>query len=146
MKLVPVYDPQGLFRVWPVMTVGVEKIASIGHDCSVEYVFNELCAGRMLAWIVADNDAYWGFAITQIINTPPKGRYLLLYQVFVKPGCRNVLEECGPTIENYARENQCTSISMYTRREVGFERRLTSMGWEKGLVEFRKELTQKQEV
>lgn len=142
LKLIPLYDPEAIINSWFYLSKGLDEVLQYTNgDASVEKTFNDLMAGRLLAWVGWEDGEFVGMVTTRIDDIPTCYRALSIIHLYVKPGhlAENFLEGMKE-LENFARKNNCSRFRMWTLRDRGFARVLKPHGWDIGYYEFVKEV------
>ena len=140
-KLIPLYDPEAIFRTWRFIRNGIEAVLeNSGDDTSIEKIFNELMAGKLLLWIGFVNNEYVGFVTTQITDVPTCGKFLWIVHAYKKTKVPSMwLLEGLKKLEAFAKERQCKSIRFYAK-EKPWQEKLIALGYKPGYIEYVKEV------
>lgn len=142
LLLIPVYDLQALFNSWKFYLHGIEAILrNSGDDTSVEKIYNDLMAGRLLLWVAFVNGEYIGFVTTQVLDIPGTEKTLWIVHAYKRLKVNSEwLLESFKELENFARKFQCTRIKFYGM-EKPWQEKMINLGFTKGYVEFVKEVS-----
>lgn len=140
-KLIPLYDLQAVFNTWKFYVEGIEAVLdNSGTDTSLEKVFNEIMAGRLLLWVGFIDGEYSGFVTTQISDVPTCGRFLWIVHTYKKIKVpSSFLLEGLKRIEEFAREQKCKTIRFYAK-EKPWQQKLVALGYTPGYIEYIKEV------
>ena len=142
IKLIPIYDKGVLLNQFQHFIEGLERVIdnSIG-DTSLTQMFNSLMSGRLLMWGIFCENKYSGFVITELQEVPDGKKFLWIVQGYIKPGTdKDVFFEVLTCMEEQAKKIGAGSLRLQTMRDKGFEKKLSGKGWDKGYVEFDKEV------
>src|SRR4030067_2398338 len=133
IKLIPIYDKDALLNQFHHFVNGLEAVIdnSIG-DVSLEVIFNKLMAGKTLLWAVFKGP-HVGFVITDIDHRPNCKSFLWIQQGYIKSGTdKDVFHEILDEMAINTKKMGCSALRLQTKREKGFERKLSDKGWQKG--------------
>ncbi len=140
-NLLCVYDAQAILKSWAVITQGLEiMLENAGNDTSLDKIFNDLMAGRLLLWIGMLDGVYVGFVTTQIVDLPPRKKNLWIvhaYKTIRTP--TEWLMKTYKTLEEFAVTQKCSSIRFYGLRKKWMEK-FEALGYSEGYIEMTKNL------
>jgi len=111
-----------------------------GSDTSMDKIYNELMAGKLLLWIGLLDGEYVGFVTTRVVDTPPDKRHLWIVHAYksIKTPTEWLLL-AYEMLEKFAVSRQCDSIRFYGIRRKWMER-FSALGFKEGYVELIKSL------
>jgi hypothetical protein len=140
-KLLCVYDGAAIIKAWPVITEGIEiMLENAGSDTSMDKIFNDLMAGRLLLWIALLDGAYMGFVTTQVVELPPTKKHLWIVHAYKTIKTPTVwMMRAYEELERFAVAHKCNSVRFYGLRKK-WQERFLPLGFKEGYVEFAKEL------
>lgn len=145
-ELIPLYEPQAVFRNWKDITEGMAKI--LDYTCgetSVAKIQNDILSGHLLLWIGRQDNEYCGFMTTRIDNGNINElagikKYMSIIHLYIKEGTS---PECFfkglLQFKQLAKKWKCNSIRMWTiKAEWG--RALMTRGFKPKYVEYELEV------
>jgi hypothetical protein len=140
-NLLCVYDAQAIMKAWPVITQGLEiMLENAGSDTSMDKIFNDLMAGRLLLWIGMLDGEYMGFVTTQIMDVPPDKRHLWIVHAYKTIKTPTVwLMRAYERLEDFGRKQKCNSVRFYGLRKKWMDKFIL-MGYREGYVELVRDL------
>jgi hypothetical protein len=143
MIAVPLYKPEAIFRAWPIMTKGIERVLEFSTgDEDLTLILNRALAGELLIWFVVKDGEYQGFTTSLIrsVGTNPIYKYLVFNHTFKLPQVdqEEFLTTCLDTVEKFAKSNGCNSLKIYSIRPL--KKMVKKYGFEPSYVEYVKEI------
>ena len=142
-NLLCVYEANAIITTWKVISQGIEvMLENAGTDTSMDKIFNDLMAGRLLLWIALLDGEYMGFVTTQIVELPPTKKALWIVHAYKTVKTPTVwLMRAYQKLEEFAASRKCNSIRFYGLRKK-WQEKFLALGYKEGYVEFVKELAQ----
>jgi hypothetical protein len=142
LKLIPLYDAQAILNSWFYLEKGLEEVLKYTNgDSSIERVFNELLAGRLLAWVGFLDGNFIGIMTTRVDDIPTCYKVLSIIHLYVKDiKMSDVFFEGMKELVEFAKSQGCSKFRMWTIRDKAFEKVLKPFGWNPGYVEFLKDI------
>ena len=140
-NLLCVYDPEAIIKSWPVITHGLEvMLENAGSDTSMDKIFNDLMAGRLLLWVAMLNGEYVGFVTTQVVDVPPRVKHLWVVHAFKAIKTPTIwLLRAYEMLEEFAVSRQCKSVRFYAKSRP-WQSKFLDNGYHIGYLEFVKPL------
>lgn len=145
-ELVPV-QRDILLAVWPKVVSGVrECLAQTDGELDERDVEERIADGSFLLLLGIKDGCFCGFVIAEK-QLWPQAKHLLLFMVWVKPGCGfDFLEEFDPAVREIAKQHGCQMISFLSSRRANrsgedFEKRMAQFGFEPGYTFYRKKVS-----
>lgn len=142
IKFYPIFDQKAIVDTWPTLLIGIEKSEkfSLG-ELSLEAIFNDLLASKLLLWMGYVDEKYIGFLTTRVCQILMGKRYMIIEHIYAKEKIPlDLYLEGQKYLETYAKSMNCEDLRFFTIREKGFERILDKHGYKQAFTMFKKEL------
>jgi len=140
-NLLCVYDAAAIMRAWPVISGGLEiMLENSGSDTSLDKIYNDIMAGRLLLWVGMLDGEYAGFVTTQIVDLPPTKKHLWIVHAYKMVATPTMwLLQAYQRLEEFAKVRGCDSIRFYGLAKP-WQNKFLALGFHLGYQEFVKEL------
>lgn len=108
-------------------------------EWDAEQIVEFLMAGHLTLWNIFSDGVRAGFLLTERIGTPGKARVNIAY-AYAPHLMADLLDQCSPHLEAYARSVQAVAIEWTTKRPMDRLPVLERAGYERAYVVMRKKL------